>query len=53
MLEIMIFLLIEKLKIKKVNFYKKVPVILCTFMETFIYCFPIKKAGKLIYRIEI
>ena len=31
--------------------------ILCTFMETFlsvfIYCFPIKKTGNLIYRVEI
>ena len=34
-----------------------VPIILCSFMETFIdvfiYCFPVKKAGNLIYRIEI
>ena len=43
---------------KKVYFYKKVPMILCTFMETFIgvfiYCFPMKKApANLINRIEI
>ena len=35
---------------KKVFFYKKVPMILCTFMETFkgvfIYCFPMKKKQK-------
>ena len=34
-----------------------VPMILCSFMETFIevfiYCFPVKKAGNLICRIEI
>ena len=41
---------------KKVYFYKKGSMILYTFMETFIgvfiYCYPIKKTGKLIYRIE-
>ena len=35
---------------KKVYFHKKVPMILCTFIETFIgvfiYCFPIKKTRK-------
>ena len=34
-----------------------IPMILCPFMETFIdvliYCFPVKKAGNLIYRTEI
>ena len=64
----MVFLLIGKLKtIKKVYLYKKIPMILYTFMETFIgifiYCFPMKtkqkktktktKTGNLIYRIEI
>ena len=42
---------------KKVYFYKNVPMILRTLMETFIgvfiYCFPVKKAGNLVYRIEI
>ena len=43
---------------KKVYFYKKVPVILCAVMETFvgvsIYCFSMnKKQRNLIYRAEI
>ena len=43
---------------KKVYFYKNVPMILCTFRETFkgvlIYCFPMKKnPGNLSYRTEI
>ena len=42
---------------EKVCFCKKVPVILCTFVESFIgvfiNCFPIQKSGNLIYRIEI
>lgn len=36
---------------KKVYFYKKVPMILCIFMEpfpsAFMYCFPMKKIRKL------
>ena len=36
---------------------QSVPMILCTFMKKFlgasIYCFPIKKSGNLVYRIEI
>lgn len=44
----MVFLLIEKFRmINKFYAYKKVPMILCTFMETFIsifiFCFPMKK----------
>ena len=35
---------------KKVNFYNKIPITLCTLMETvigvFIYCFPMKKKQK-------
>ena len=47
----MVFLLIGKLKtIKKVYLYKKIPMILYTFMETFIgifiYCFPMKTKQK-------
>ena len=42
---------------RKIKDDKKVPMILCTFMETyigvFIYCSPMKKTGNLIYRIEI
>ena len=54
--ENIVFHLIEKLDNKKVYFYKKGSMILYTFMETFIgvfiYCYPKKKTGKLIYIIE-
>ena len=41
----------------EINIPERVPMILCTFMDIilgiFIYCFPMKKPGNLIYRIEI
>ena len=51
-------LILEKMILPfKINILKRVPTILCIFMDTFlglfIYCFPMKKPGNLIYRIEI
>ena len=51
-------LILEKMILPfKINILKRVPMILCIFMDTFlglfIYCFPMKKPGNLIYRIEI
>ena len=40
-----------------IDILERAPMILCTFMEAsngvFIYCFPVKKTGNLIYRINI
>ena len=57
-LDNMVFLLIEKLKMtKKVHIYKNVLMILCTFIEsfigTFIYCHPMKKKQETLYRTEV
>ena len=57
-LDNMVFLLIEKLKmVKRVYFYKNVLMILCTFIEsfigTFIYCHPMKKTENFMYRTEV
>ena len=51
-LENMVFLLMEKIKmIEKFTFTKKITIILSTFVETFIdvfiYCFPMKRNRKL------
>ena len=51
-LENMVFLLMEKIKmIEKFTFTKKITIILNTFIETFIdvfiYCFPMKRNRKL------
>ena len=51
-LENMVFLLMEKIKmIEKFTFAKKITIILSTFIETFIdvfiYCFPMKRNRKL------
>ena len=48
----MVFLLMEKIKmIEKFTFTKKITIILNTFIETFIdvfiYCFPMKRNRKL------
>ena len=51
----------EKIRLEVIDILdrilERVPTILCTFMETFkcvfIYCFPVKKLGNLMYRIEI
>ena len=51
----------EKIHLKVIDILdcilERGPMILCTFMETFIgvciYCFPVKNPGNLIYRIEI
>ena len=51
----------EKIRLEVIDILDRilewVPTIICTFMETFkgvfIYCFPVKKLGKLMYRIEI
>ena len=51
-LENMVFLLMEKIKmIEKFTFTEKITIILNTFIETFIdvfiYCFPMKRNRKL------
>ena len=50
-------ILVKMILALEINIPERVPMILCTFMDIilgiFIYCFPMKKPGNLIYRIEI
>ena len=53
-----VILIVEKMILAfETNILERVSMILCTFVGTllgvFIYCFPMKKPGILIYRIEI